>query len=212
MDNRRWAALWLALIGAWLGASSALGMVDLTVAGPFVFQRAAGVPRTEIRAFSVDNPRAAYVLELKNGAADGSSPPVTSAVAYLNGERILQPDAFKRREALLEVPVTLARDNSLSLEVRSEPGAVLKVRVKRVANHAPLANAGADQTAPVNATVQLDGTGSSDGDGDALSHQWTVAARPAGSIAGLSDPLSYFWSLPVRPAGSQAALSAGGSR
>lgn len=109
MDKVRRLGLWLAVIGVGLLSTSALGVADLTVAGPYVFQRVAGEPQPEIHAFSVDNPRAAHRLVFRNGATDGSSPPVTSAVAYLNGERILKPDDFKRREALIEVPVTLSR-------------------------------------------------------------------------------------------------------
>jgi hypothetical protein len=53
-------------------------------------------------------------------------------------------------------------------------------------NHAPIANAGADQTAPVGTTVHLDGTTSSDPDGNSLSFQWTLVAQPAGSTATLT--------------------------
>src|SRR6202008_2127436 len=43
----------------------------------------------------------------------------------------------------------------------------------------PIASAGSDQTVPVGAIVQLDGSGSSDVDGDLLSFQWSFAARPS---------------------------------
>ncbi|HLJ17180.1 MAG TPA: PKD domain-containing protein, partial [Bryobacteraceae bacterium] len=51
----------------------------------------------------------------------------------------------------------------------------------------PIANAGASQTVNVGQTVQLDGSGSSDPSGLALTFHWTLTA-PAGSSARLSDP------------------------
>jgi hypothetical protein len=55
-------------------------------------------------------------------------------------------------------------------------------------NRAPLADAGTNQTVNVGATVQLDGSGSSDPDGDALTFSWSFVSRPAGSAAALRDP------------------------
>ncbi len=55
-------------------------------------------------------------------------------------------------------------------------------------NSAPVADAGVDQTALVTDTVTLDGTGSSDADGDALTYAWSFSSVPAGSGAALSDP------------------------
>lgn len=57
-----------------------------------------------------------------------------------------------------------------------------------VVNTPPVANAGPDQTVTVGDTVPLNGSGSSDADGDPLAFSWTLTTVPAGSGATLSDP------------------------
>lgn len=49
------------------------------------------------------------------------------------------------------------------------------------ANRAPIARAGADQCLAYDKTIALDGTSSSDIDGDVLSFLWSIENRPAGS-------------------------------
>src|SRR5271165_4088047 len=48
---------------------------------------------------------------------------------------------------------------------------------------APVANAGPNQMVNVNATVQLDGSGSTDANGLPLTYAWTLITVPAGSHA-----------------------------
>ncbi len=56
------------------------------------------------------------------------------------------------------------------------------------ANTPPVAEAGPEQTVSLNATVQLDGSGSTDADGNPLSFSWGFITKPLDSVAVLSDP------------------------
>jgi hypothetical protein len=69
-------------------------------------------------------------------------------------------------------------------------------------NSPPVADAGPDQTVAVGQTVALDGGGSTDVDGDALSYAWTLLSRPPGSAAALSDPVAVDPTLVADVAGS----------
>ena len=55
------------------------------------------------------------------------------------------------------------------------------------ANTAPVANAGAAQTVLVGATVTLNGSASSDANGDTLTYSWTITSKPGSSTAALSS-------------------------
>ncbi len=58
------------------------------------------------------------------------------------------------------------------------------------ANTPPTADAGEDQQVAVGDVVQLDGSGSSDPDGDAITLLWEFVSLPDGSEAVLDDPTS----------------------
>ena len=71
----------------------------------------------------------------------------------------------------------------------TSPLAVTAVTAE-VANSAPVANAGPTQNLylsllDTSLTVTLDGTGSTDANGDTLTYKWTLTTRPAGSTAEL---------------------------
>jgi len=55
-------------------------------------------------------------------------------------------------------------------------------------NTTPIADAGPDQNVTVGLSVILDGSGSSDAEGDSLTYSWSFTSRPGGSAAGLTAP------------------------
>lgn len=67
------------------------------------------------------------------------------------------------------------------------PPAAVNITINPV-NDQPVANAGTDQSVNSGDTVNLDGTLSSDVDGNTLIYQWSFVTLPSGSSAALSDP------------------------
>jgi hypothetical protein len=59
-------------------------------------------------------------------------------------------------------------------------------------NKPPMANAGADQTVNEGGNVTLDGTGSSDPDGDLLAYSWTQTAGPAVTLSNANTTTPSF--------------------
>jgi hypothetical protein len=66
-------------------------------------------------------------------------------------------------------------------------------------NHAPLADAGADHTVPSGTAGALDGSGSSDPDGDLLTYSWAQTGGPAVLLSGATTANPTFTGL-VGPA------------
>jgi len=56
-----------------------------------------------------------------------------------------------------------------------------------VANSAPVAKAGANQNVVVGTSITLDGTGSTDANGDTLTYRWSLLYKPSNSLATLSS-------------------------
>jgi len=68
----------------------------------------------------------------------------------------------------------------------SVPDNVMVTAQAEPVNNPPVANAGPDQNVTVGDTVSLDGSNSTDADGDSLTFSWSLSP-PAGSAAALSD-------------------------
>jgi hypothetical protein len=72
-------------------------------------------------------------------------------------------------------------------------------------NSPPAADAGADQTAHVGDTIRLDGSRSTDVDGDLLRFHWSLASRPEGSKAEIDRPEAVDPSLTIDRSGTYVA-------
>lgn len=105
--------------------------------------------------------------------------PASSAAGLINETRVnaeLVPDVAGRYVATLTVSDgALEGTDEVEITVTSE-------------NSGPVANAGGDQTVTTGDTVAVDGSGSSDPEGDTLAFVWTLSSRPGGSVAALSAP------------------------
>lgn len=73
------------------------------------------------------------------------------------------------------------------------------------ANIAPVANAGVAQSVVIGSLVAIDGSASSDANGDALTYAWTLISKPAGSSAALLAATSVKPTLVVDVAGTYVA-------
>ena len=84
------------------------------------------------------------------------------------------------------------------------PTSVVTV-IASAANSAPVANAGAAQSVSIAAVVTLNGTGSTDANGDTLTYRWTLTSKPTNSTATLSSATSASPTFTADLAGSYVA-------
>jgi RHS repeat-associated protein len=197
------AIAWLVLSGLLAGSSPSSGATTPTpipgaVFGPEDFIRQRGRPSAITGTFSVAHPSGAATLCIVNGGlrSHGDWRPhhffVASAEVVLNKVKVLQPRDFTPHARHVARPVTLHGTNTLTVTLHSQPGSGLTLWIVQgsqcAGNTPPVADAGPAQTVPVATLVQLDGSRSSDADGDRLTYRWSFVSMPVGSAATPSDP------------------------
>ncbi len=107
----------------------------------------------------------------------------SGSTAALTDDEDVDPQFTPDREGTYRLSLVVS-DGALD----SEPDDVEVVAT--VNNGEPVADAGTDQTVAVNASVTLDGSGSTDPDGDRLTYAWTLSTKPTGSAATLASSSS----------------------
>jgi hypothetical protein len=103
------------------------------------------------------------------------------------------------------IPADVAEDAAGNLNLASTSTDNTVEFFAAVGNTPPVANAGLDQTVQVGDTVTLDGSGSSDADGNDLTYDWTLTQLPAGSAAALSDSTAVMSTFEADLAGTYEA-------
>lgn len=122
------------------------------------------------------------------GSTDPQNDQLTYAWSQLAGPTITLSDGQNARPTFTAPPVSANETVTLQLIVSdgssaSDPDTV-DIIIKN-ANNSPVADAGDDATIKAGATTILNGSGSFDPDGDAISYQWQ---QIAGTTVALSDP------------------------
>ncbi len=178
---------WLFMLA--LFSSRPVWAEDVGAYGPVQFTRSTGKPVAVQQTIPVTNPAVSYRLRIVNGGLQGSAQTgnaVSSGTIYWNGSLVAGPSNFTPQITTLALPVTAQLANTLTVELQGKPGSSITVQLLR-GNQAPIAHAGADQTLYVGDVSTLDGSASTDSDGDALSYRWRLTEKPAHSLSQLSD-------------------------
>ncbi len=150
-------------------------------------------------------PRGALVVLDGSGSSDVDGDPLTYFWEFIEtpaGTTAVLSDA-------ISVQPTFVADRRgnfrIRLTVRDRHGSSEDVVTITTENTRPVANAGTDRIALPGTMVVLDGSGSTDVDGDPLSYQWSLTTVPLGSAAVLLDASTLTPSFLVDLAGEYVA-------
>ena len=177
----------------------------------------AGVATVEFDAaeLTVDETRENLVLTVQRlasvsglaaveyAAAAGSASPgadfasgVAGSLSWGNGDGSartivipLNDDALAEGEEFFTVNLTAANADTV---IGRKATATIRIADNDMANSAPVADAGGDQTVSAGARVQLDGNASIDVDGDPLAYRWRQVAGPSVALQSSDSAVASF--------------------
>lgn len=127
-------------LGALLTAGTACGHAGTFAAfGPKDYVRGTGSPVTVTDTFTVLNPSTQYTVKVFNGGLlDSDTELVSSGFVIINGVQVIGENNFSQNVTEVDVPVTLQSSNTISVQVRGQPGGTLTVEILGVDNDPPL--------------------------------------------------------------------------
>ena len=106
--------------------------------GPQDYVRGTAGPVTVTSTFSVLNPNTQYTLKAFNGGLqDDVTELVSSGFVIVNGVQVIGPDNFNQNVTEVDVPLTLQASNTISVQVRGQPGGVLTIEIVGIDNDPP---------------------------------------------------------------------------
>ena len=174
-------------------------LCETKVYGPVTFKRVTGKPDTIKQIFNIANPGNAFTIVVQNGQNGANR--ISSGFILVNGYETVYPSDFNQQVEIIRRPVTLKSQNEITVRLASKPGSFIVVTIYS-GNSAPVANAGPDKSVFVGDTAHLDGSKSSDVDGNSLSYSWSFISKPTGSLAQLSSSSAVMPSFTVDKSGS----------
>lgn len=103
-----------------------------TVFGPEKITRETGTPINIVKEFTIQDVNREYRLDIQNG--EGKRGRISSAVVKLNDSLIVGPSSFNKQVENVSTMVKLLKSNKLEIEVRSQPGTFIMVKIVGIGN------------------------------------------------------------------------------
>ena len=177
--------------------SSQPDQVDITV------KNVNTVPVCDAGAAQTVNEGGAVTLD-GSGSYDPDGDPLTYAWTQVSGPAVVLSDPASAMPTFT-APVVGPAGETLGFDLAVNDGTAgttcgTTVQVIDV-NQKPVADAGPDQTKNEGTPVSLDGTGSTDPDGDPLTYAWTQVSGTAVALSGADTAMPSFTAPAVEPGG-----------
>ncbi|MFC1533672.1 putative Ig domain-containing protein [Thermodesulfobacteriota bacterium] len=104
---------------------------EVTIFGPNQYVRTTGLPDIYTDSFTTSLPDIGKII-VRNGNQIGEhriEDTISSAKIYVNGELIFGPNDFKVNVYYLEAPIALVENNSITIELRSNPDSYVNIQI-----------------------------------------------------------------------------------